>query len=228
MRLSRLLAGALLVLVSGAADAALGDVLIKVDKSTQRMSVLVDGEKRYSWPVSTGLPRYSTPVGSFSAARLVKDHRSREWDNAPMPHSIFFTSRGHAIHGSDAARRLGSPASHGCIRLSRKNAAILFALVKREGRADTRIMVTGDEAIAIAQKRGEVRIAAKKQPSSKGGFHTAAKKQVPQKARVRLASRSRGAAPPRRMMAAPSYRYPSHGWFAAAQQHPTYAARPWW
>ncbi len=44
------------------------------------------------------------------------DHYSKEWDDAPMPHSIFFTKRGHAIHGTDYARRLGDPASHGCVR----------------------------------------------------------------------------------------------------------------
>src|SRR5829696_5369853 len=83
----------------------------------QRMTVLVDGETRYSWPVSTGMKGYATPAGTFRPFRLEEEHYSKEWDDAPMTHSIFFTPAGHAIHGSNATRRLGSPASHGCIRV---------------------------------------------------------------------------------------------------------------
>lgn len=146
----------LAVTITGAAPAS-ADVLIKVNKSTQRMSVFVDGEKRHSWRVSTGLSGYSTPAGSFTPFRLEKDHFSKEWDDAPMPHSIFFTARGHAIHGSDATRRLGAPASHGCIRLSRANAATLFELVEQEGLNDTKIVVSGQESTATAKKRSRTR-----------------------------------------------------------------------
>jgi hypothetical protein len=136
-------------------------VLIEVDKSTQRMQVSVDGKERYSWPVSTGLTRYSTPGGNYTPFRLEEDHRSKEWDDAPMPHSIFFTGRGHAIHGSDAVRNLGSPASHGCVRLSRENAATLFALVREEGLNDTKIVIRGDEQIAMARKAPKTRTVAR-------------------------------------------------------------------
>ena len=71
------------------------EVFILVNKTTQRMTVKVDGVERYSWPVSTGLADYTTPTGSFTPSRLVKDHYSKEWDDAPMPHSIFFTGSCH-------------------------------------------------------------------------------------------------------------------------------------
>jgi hypothetical protein len=71
------------------------------------------------------------------------DHFSREWDDAPMPHSIFFTQIGHAIHGSFDVKRLGRPASHGCVRLHPDNAAILFKLVRAEKMANTRVVLTG-------------------------------------------------------------------------------------
>ena len=129
---------------------AAAEVLIAVDKTAQRMSVLVDGETRHAWPVSTGMAGYSTPAGSFTPSRLAKQHRSREWDNAPMPHAIFFTDAGHAIHGSQATGRLGTPASHGCVRLAPANAATLFNLVRAEGLANTRIEVTGDDLLARA------------------------------------------------------------------------------
>jgi len=124
------------------------EVTILVNKTTQRMTVSVDGTERYSWPVSTGLGDYSTPTGAFTPSRLAKMHYSREWDDAPMPHSIFFTDAGHAIHGSNATRRLGTPASHGCVRLAPSNASTLFNLVTAEGLGNTRIEITGVEPIS--------------------------------------------------------------------------------
>jgi hypothetical protein len=130
-------------IVALSSRAAEAEVQITVDKGTQRMSVSVNGTHRYSWAVSTGMAGYATPTGAFTASRLAKEHYSKEWDDAPMPHSIFFTDSGHAIHGSHAVSRLGTPASHGCIRLAPANARTLFDLVKAEGLANTRIEVTG-------------------------------------------------------------------------------------
>ncbi|KLK91525.1 hypothetical protein AA309_19895 [Microvirga vignae] len=132
------------------APALSAEISISVNKTTQRMTVLVDGVERYSWPVSTGTTDYSTPTGAFTPSRLSREHFSREWDNAPMPHSIFFTDAGHAIHGSRVTGRLGSPASHGCIRLSPTNARILFNLVQAESLGNTRIEVTGFDPIGTA------------------------------------------------------------------------------
>ena len=67
-------------------------------------------------------------------------------DDAPMPHSIFFTYRGHAIHGSYQTRSRGRAVSHGCVRLSPGNAAKLYSLVTREGMGNTRITITGGGA----------------------------------------------------------------------------------
>jgi hypothetical protein len=78
------------------ADPAVAEVSIVIDKTTQRMTVSVNGEQRYAWPVSTGTIDYSTPAGTFTPSRLARVHYSREWDNAPMPHAIFFTDAGHA------------------------------------------------------------------------------------------------------------------------------------
>ena len=93
--------------------AAPARVLITVDKATQRMRVTVDGKLRYSWAVSTARAPYRTPAGTFHPLWLAKVHYSKEWDDAPMPYSIFFTAAGHAIHSSRAIRQLGRPASHG-------------------------------------------------------------------------------------------------------------------
>ena len=118
-------------------------VLVTIDKSAQQMTVSVDGRPLHQWPVSTGKAGYDTPNGKFKAFRMERDHFSKEWDEAPMPFSIFFTQKGHAIHGSLDTKRLGSPASHGCVRLLPANAEKLFALVQQEGVLNTTVVLAG-------------------------------------------------------------------------------------
>jgi len=126
-----------------AASPAQADLLITIDKTQQRMIVAKDDVPLYNWPVSTGQRNFDTPVGVFKPFRMEADHYSREWDDAPMPHSIFFTQIGHAIHGSFDVKRLGRPASHGCVRLHPDNAEILYRLVRAEKMANTRVVLTG-------------------------------------------------------------------------------------
>jgi hypothetical protein len=139
------LAAAALLIMLAVPLAAHASVVITIDKSAQSMTVVVDGQQRWVWPVSTGRRGYATPEGSYKAFRMEEDHYSKEWDEAPMPHSIFFTKKGHAIHGTFETRRLGTPASHGCVRLSTPNAAALFALVRERGVINTQVVVTGSE-----------------------------------------------------------------------------------
>jgi L,D-transpeptidase catalytic domain len=134
-----------------ACSAAQAKVEITVDKNNQMMTVAVDGVERYQWPVSTGIPSRETPNGSFRAFRMEEDHFSKEFDDAPMPHSIFFTKIGHAIHGTDSEGRLGTPASHGCVRLSKANASTLYALVQEQGVLNTTVTLTGSAQIALAR-----------------------------------------------------------------------------
>src|SRR6478609_10915874 len=138
-----------LMLLSGSAAQAAVSVL--VNKDTQQMTVSVDGVQRYTWPVSSGNPSHETPNGSFKTFRMEEDHYSKEFDDAPMPNAIFFTKQGHAIHGTDAVSRLGSPASHGCVRLSRANALKLWDLVKAEGLLNTTVTLTGSSRVALAR-----------------------------------------------------------------------------
>jgi lipoprotein-anchoring transpeptidase ErfK/SrfK len=124
---------------------AFADVLITVDKSSQRLSVSVGGRPLYDWPVSTARWGYRTPNGKYTPERLEVKWFSHKYDMSPMPYSIFF-NHGYAIHGSYEISHLGRPASHGCIRLHPTHAAILFELV-REHRSDTVIVVTGSSSV---------------------------------------------------------------------------------
>jgi lipoprotein-anchoring transpeptidase ErfK/SrfK len=119
---------------------ARADVTVHIDKYSQRMAVSIDGYPRYNWPVSTGRSGYGTPSGVFRPQMMARRWFSRRYYNSPMPHSIFFY-HGFAIHGTYELSRLGGPASHGCVRLHPSHAAALFALIERDGRSNTRIVI---------------------------------------------------------------------------------------
>ena len=124
---------------------ARAELNVVVNKSTQQMSVVIDGSVRYVWRISTAQDADSTPNGSFVPEHLERIWFSKRYYNSPMPYAIFFHN-GYAIHGSYAIDRLGGPASHGCVRLQPEHAAILYDLVQREGPESTRIVITGASA----------------------------------------------------------------------------------
>ena len=140
MRRSFLLA-ALLGFALAVPAAAQAGVVARINLSSQRMDVYVNGEPVYNWPVSTARAGYRTPTGTFRPTAVVRYHRSTIYSGSPMPYSIFFL-RGYAIHGSYEVKHLGSPASHGCVRLHPSNAAQLYSLVKRYGAGNTVIQIS--------------------------------------------------------------------------------------
>ena len=140
-RLARLIFAGAVVLSGLALTPARADVVVQIDKSSQRMLVSVDGARRYNWPVSTGRDGYGTPSGTFHPQSMARHYFSKKYYNAPMPHAIFFYY-GFAIHGTNDISRLGGPASHGCVRLHPSHAAALFALVERNGPRNTRIEIS--------------------------------------------------------------------------------------
>ena len=111
---------------------------IDIDLAAQHMHVEADAGS-FDFPISSARAGDSTPRGYYRPQRLVRMHYSKKYHNSPMPHSIFFRG-GYAIHGTGAVSQLGRPASHGCIRLSRANAALLYEMVQDEG---GRISISG-------------------------------------------------------------------------------------
>ena len=130
-------AGLLLAPVAAHAHA----IVARVSVGTQTMHVYLDGQLRYEWPVSTAGNGYITPRGEWEPTWLSRWHRSRQYNNAPMPFAIFY-HEGYAIHATEAIYNLGRPASHGCVRLHPDNASLLFAMVEREGMENMRVVVT--------------------------------------------------------------------------------------
>jgi lipoprotein-anchoring transpeptidase ErfK/SrfK len=115
-------------------------ISVTIDLSQQTMTVRLGGDTLYNWAVSTGRKGYRTPTGTYHPTRMHREYYSRKYDNAPMPYSIFFRG-GYAIHGTTYVSKLGSVASHGCIRLLTANARTLYNLVREHGSGNTTIKI---------------------------------------------------------------------------------------
>ena len=155
---------------SKATSPAPSSILINIDKTKQQMKVFLDGVESYNWPVSTGKAGYSTPSGTFTAMYMNEVWYSKEWDNAPMPHAIFFMKDGHAIHGSYEVKTLGKPVSHGCVRISPQNATTLYALVAKTGLKNTQVVLAGDAPGGEAKVASKSRSGARYSQNSRRSF----------------------------------------------------------
>jgi lipoprotein-anchoring transpeptidase ErfK/SrfK len=149
-------------------------LVAKIDLTTQRVTVLEHGKPKFTWLISSGARGYNTPTGTFQPGWMAKMWFSKQYDNAPMPHSVFFKD-GAAMHATQSVGSLGRPASHGCVRLAPANAATFYGLVSRHGLKHTRITVFGTprhapEAIAsrAPQRVNTQRVAYA--PSYGGGY----------------------------------------------------------
>ncbi|MBX3530743.1 MAG: L,D-transpeptidase [Rhizobiaceae bacterium] len=141
--LGMLAATAFGLMQAGAAQAT--SLVARVDVPTQTMQVIQYGKVIHTWPVSTARPGYITPAGNWRPKRMHKMWYSRKYDMSPMPYSVFYDG-GYAIHGTSAVSRLGTPASHGCVRLETENAKTFYELVREVGPGNTRVIVIRDAA----------------------------------------------------------------------------------
>lgn len=140
MFICRTAAIAALFALSLPAAAQADRIVARVSIATQTMHVYHDGRLVHEWPVSTARAGKVTPTGQWTAQFLSRNHRSRRYDNAPMPFAIFYSGH-YAIHGTDQIARLGRPASAGCVRLHPDNARVLFEMVRAEGTENMRVIV---------------------------------------------------------------------------------------
>jgi hypothetical protein len=129
-------------------------LVLKADLTAQRLTVMEGEQVLHVWAISSGRRGYATPAGTFRPAWMARMWRSRQYDDAPMPHSIFF-NKGIAFHATTAVSMLGRPASHGCLRLAPAHAAELFQLVRRHGMGSTQVVVHGAAVfppVAVARR----------------------------------------------------------------------------
>ena len=97
-----------------ATTAATGPVLVAVNLDEQMAYVYRNGVRIGRSTVSSGKEGHDTPTGVFSILQKNKDHRSKKYNNAPMPYMQRLTWDGIALHAGNLP---GYPASHGCVRM---------------------------------------------------------------------------------------------------------------
>ena len=105
-----------------------GTKWIDIDLSSQRLRAYSGNALLRTMVVSTGIARYPTPTGRF---RIYSKYPSIAMSGPGyylpgVPHSMFFY-RGYAIHGTYWHNNFGTPMSHGCINLTRADAAWLYS-----------------------------------------------------------------------------------------------------
>lgn len=124
-------------------------VYAKIDRSEQKMYLYVNGQLQHEWLVSTGVAGHRTPdFDTHPNGRIYDRYSSRTYPGGDymglgnMPYAVFI-SGGFAIHGTTVGNfpKLGTPASHGCIRLHSDNGLIFNRLVRQYGIRDTWISV---------------------------------------------------------------------------------------
>ena len=125
--------------------ASTGPVFMVIDLTRQRALVYRDGVPIAASTVSTGSKGRETPTGVFTILQKAVVHRSRTYDDAPMPYMQRLTSKGVAMHAGNLP---GYPASHGCIRLPKAFAKLLYGVTE----LGTPVMIT-DEAELAEQGR---------------------------------------------------------------------------
>ena len=107
-----------------------GPVLVYVDLGRQRATVYRNGVRIGVSTISSGKDGYETPTGVFTILEKDEDHRSRTYDDAPMPFQQRLTWKGVALHAGNLP---GFPASHGCVRLPMEFAKKLFGVTPMGG-----------------------------------------------------------------------------------------------
>lgn len=130
-----------------------GGKRIVINKSTQTLTAYEGNRAVFSSNISTGRSRSPTPSGSFQVGAKERMHRSRLYNNAPMPYSVQFSGN-YFIHGFSSVPRY--PASHGCVRMPIGSAQRLFNWAG----PGTSVIVGGqNKAMRGESKRGKQRLA---------------------------------------------------------------------
>ena len=104
-----------------------GPIIAIVSLPDQRVYVYRDGVRIAASTCSTGKLGHRTPTGVFKILQKDKNHHSSTYNNASMPYMNRLTWSGIALH---AGQLPGYPASHGCVRLPKEFAELLFGVTK--------------------------------------------------------------------------------------------------
>lgn len=116
----------LLLVYNAPAQATTQDVLIHVELDSKRLTLYHGFEKKLTVPIADGTPDTPSPMGMFTVHRKFTTALS----GFGTRFIGFYVPWGqYGIHGTNQPHTLGRSASHGCIRLSVRDAERLYPLV---------------------------------------------------------------------------------------------------
>lgn len=111
-----------------------GEVWVDINLSYQYMTIYQGNNILLELYISTGTPGWETPTGTYYINRmLISDDMAGSvsgttWFVPAVPHAMYFTNAGHAIHGTYWHNNFGVPMSHGCVNMPEWAAAYLYSI----------------------------------------------------------------------------------------------------
>jgi hypothetical protein len=154
-----------------------GPLLLVINLTAQRAVLFRDGVPIAASTISTGGRGRETPLGKFTILEKQVMHRSRTYDDAPMPYMQRLTWKGVSMHAGNLP---GYPASHGCIRLPATFARLLYGVTQ----IGTPVMIVDDEQL---QKAAEYQRAVDEVSRKMAELRSEAERQLTQFARAKAA-----------------------------------------
>ena len=157
--------------------ASTGPVFLVIDLTRQRVLLYRGGVPIAASTISSGSKGRETPTGMFTILQKEVVHRSRTYDDAPMPYMQRLTAKGVAMHAGNLP---GYAASHGCIRLPKDFAKLLYGVTE----LGTPVMITDAEQ---ERKAAEYQRAIEEVARKMAGLHADAERALAEFDRAKAA-----------------------------------------
>jgi lipoprotein-anchoring transpeptidase ErfK/SrfK len=112
--------------------------VIVVSLEDHKLALVEDGKVKKIYTVAVGKPSTPSPVGTFTIARRVMNptysHDGRTVPPGPNnpvgTRWMGLSIPGYGIHGTNVPSSIGKAASHGCIRMAKKDLEELYPMVE--------------------------------------------------------------------------------------------------
>ena len=111
--------------------------VIVVSLEDKKLALVEDGQVKKVYTVAVGKPSTPSPTGTFTIARRVKDPTYSHNGKTVLPGPgnpvgtrwMGLSIKGYGIHGTNEPKSIGKAASHGCIRMAKKDLEEMYAMV---------------------------------------------------------------------------------------------------
>jgi lipoprotein-anchoring transpeptidase ErfK/SrfK len=132
--------------------------VVVVSLADRKLALVEDGQIKKVYTVSVGKPTTPSPTGSFTIARRVKNPTYSHDGKTVLPGPgnpvgtrwMGLSVKGYGIHGTNEPKSIGKAASHGCIRMARKDLEEMYEMV----RVGDRVELVGERNEETAQLFG--------------------------------------------------------------------------